>query len=558
MLVWRYGKKWQLALYLAISLASSGLNVGIAWILSRFIAAATARNFAMFLASAWLALAIFVGLGVVEWLAMTTNAAIVKTVNLRIKAIMIRYMVDDEPLTTDSGKDISFMTNDLKMLETNGTTNELLILSDALTFIGAMVGAFAFDWVTALAFFAGNMLPVGISALTQKTIGHASEQWSAANASWTGQLKDFLAGLDTARAYQANGAVKSRTGKLAAALEGRLFHMNFIIGTTQAAAMIVSLVLGVLLPFGAGVWRIILGASTVASFIGVVQLSNDMRNPLLEALNAFNKWGATKPITAKVRTAERALSAKTETGEALPGDAATQALAMRNATVTINGKPILQNLSLAIKPGEKVLLMAPSRYGKSTLLRVLQGEIPLANGTYTIGGVPANQVNRVALRKHFGLVKQSPFLFNDTLRYNLTLGAEFSDEAIMTAVAQAGLSDLVADKGLDYQIVENGQNLSGGQIQWIEIARALLRQRPVLLADEATSALDDKLADQVRRQFLAGPETLIEVGHQVPAAVQAQYDRVIHLDQIAGGPETAAAKSAETDEDEPTAVAQPA
>lgn len=531
MIVWRYGKKWQLLLYLVISLAASAVNVGMAWILSRFIAAATARNLNMFLASAALALVIFIGLGVAQWLLMVMNATIIRTVNLRIKAVMIRYMVDDEPLTTDSGKDISFMTNDLKLLETNGTTNELLILTDALIFIGALAGAFAFDWLTALAFFVGNLLPAGISALTQGMIGHASEQWSAANASWTGQLKDFLAGLDTARAYQANGAVKKRTGILAAALEGRLFHMNFLIDTVQAVAMVFALVLGVLFPFGVGVWHIIIGGSTLASFIGVVQLSNDMRNPLLEALDAYNKRGATKPVLKRINEANTALTATTDDGENL-APTATGDLVMQDATVKIGDKPILQNVNLTITPGEKVLLMAPSGFGKSTLLRVLQGEIPLASGHYTVAGIPAAKINRVALRKHFGLVKQTPFLFNDTLRYNITLGAEFSDAAVMTAVADAGLGDLVADKGLDYQVVENGQNLSGGQIQRIEIARALLRQRPVLLADEATSALDDQLADKVRREFLSGPETLIEVGHQVPAAVQAQYDRVIHLDQI--------------------------
>lgn len=225
------------------------------------------------------------------------------------------------------------------------------------------------------------------------------------------------------------------------------------------------------------------------------------------------------------------MTATTDDGENL-APTATGDLVMQDATVKIGDKPILQNVNLTITPGEKVLLMAPSGFGKSTLLRVLQGEIPLASGHYTVAGIPVAKINRVALRKHFGLVKQTPFLFNDTLRYNITLGAEFSDAAVMTAVADAGLGDLVADKGLDYQVVENGQNLSGGQIQRIEIARALLRQRPVLLADEATSALDDQLADKVRREFLGGPETLIEVGHQVPAAVQAQYDRVIHLDQI--------------------------
>lgn len=531
MIVWRYGKKWQVGLYLLISIFSSISNVGNAWITTRFFTAATTRNTSLFMSSVELGLGIFVSWGIAQWLLKTMRAVIVRTVNLRVKTLLIQYLVDDAPLTTNSGQSISLMTNDLKLLETNGTLNELFILRDMLTFVGALVGTFYLDWFISLAFFIGNLLPMGISYLTQKTISRASQHWSQANAAWTGQLKDFLAGLDTARAYQANGAVKKRTRTLATTLENRLFHMNFLIGTVSASGLTALMVLGVLLPYGLGMWRVIQGTLTLASFMGIVQLSNDLRNPLLDALDAYNQQNAAKPVLNRIRTAEKAMAAATDAGQALPQTAANS-LMIEHATVKIANRTILHDITLHITPGEKVLLMAPSGFGKSTLLRVLQGEIPLASGTYTVGGISASQINRVALRQHFGLVKQTPFLFNDTLRYNITLGASFSDKAVMTAVQTAGLAALVADKGLDYQVVENGQNLSGGQIQQIEIARALLRQRPVLLADEATSALDDQLADKVRREFLSGPETLIEVGHQVPAAVQAQYDRVIHLDQL--------------------------
>ncbi|MFT8337318.1 ATP-binding cassette domain-containing protein [Schleiferilactobacillus harbinensis] len=531
MIVWRYGKKWQIGLYLLISIFSSISNVGNAWITTRFFTAATTRNTSLFMSSVELGLGIFVSWGVAQWLLKTMRAVIVRTVNLRVKTLLIQYLVDDAPLTTNSGQSISLMTNDLKLLETNGILNELFILRDMLTFVGALIGAFYLDWFISLAFFIGNLLPMGISSLMQKTISRASQHWSQANAAWTGQLKDFLAGLDTARAYQANGAVKKRTGTLAKTLENRLFHMNFLIGTVSASGLTALMVLGVLLPYGLGMGRVIQGTLTLASFMGIVQLSNDLRNPLLDALDAYNQRNAAKPVLNRIRMAEKSMATATDAGQALPQTAANSLL-IEHATVKIANRTILHDITLHITPGEKVLLMAPSGFGKSTLLRVLQGEIPLASGTYSVAGIPANTVNRVALRQHFGLVKQTPFLFNDTLRYNITLGAEFSDAAVMTAVQTAGLSTLVADKGLDYQVVENGQNLSGGQIQRIEIARALLRQRPVLLADEATSALDDQLADKVRREFLSGPETLIEVGHQVPAAVQAQYDRVIHLDQL--------------------------
>ncbi|MEE1523431.1 MAG: ATP-binding cassette domain-containing protein, partial [Lacticaseibacillus paracasei] len=97
----------------------------------------------------------------------------------------------------------------------------------------------------------------------------------------------------------------------------------------------------------------------------------------------------------------------------------------------------------------------------------------------------------------------------------------------------SGLTPLIAEKGWDYQVGDEGHNLSGGQAQRLEIARALLRHRPILLADEATSALDEHLSDQLHAHLLKSPGTLIEVAHHISETWQKQYDQVIRLDELA-------------------------
>ena len=174
--------------------------------------------------------------------------------------------------------------------------------------------------------------------------------------------------------------------------------------------------------------------------------------------------------------------------------------------------------------------MAPSGYGKSTLLRLLIGELPLASGQYYLGNAQITATTRTQLSHLFGLIKQTPFMFDDTIRFNLTLGGHFSQTALDNAVADAGLTALIAQKGWDYQVGEEGHHFSGGQIQRLEIARALLRQRPILLADEVTSALDEKLSDQLHTRLLQSPATLIEVAHHISQSWQQRYDQVIQLD----------------------------
>ena len=116
---------------------------------------------------------------------------------------------------------------------------------------------------------------------------------------------------------------------------------------------------------------------------------------------------------------------------------------------------------------------------------------------------------------------------------NLTLGSDFNNQQITAALAASDLTELSKEKGLDYQVGSDSRQLSGGQIQRLEIARAILRQRPIVLADEPTSALDEESAAIIQQTLLTQAETLIQVSHKVPLSVQTQFTKVIHLDNSA-------------------------
>lgn len=524
MLTWRYGRKWQLLVYAIAALFYSMMNVGVAYCLTILIQAASARSMARLVQAVVPSLLIFLGASVANWLVMFLKAVITRRVNLNIKARMAAYLIDDADLVSTQSSALSFMTNDLKMIETNGIASELAIINLLFIFGGAMIGAFAFDWMTALAFFLGNLIPLTVSRVARKGLHRASKDWSTANGHWTSGIKNYLAGRDTIRIYQAQAVVKTRINRLARGLEDQLKKMTVLTGSMNTLGMLLALWFGVLAPFGIGIYRVMIGASTLALFMGIVQLSNDMRNPLIMVIEAMNQWQTTKPLVAKIKQAQ-------------PRDASTAEkpittgpIVLKDASVTLGKQKILDSRNLTIKPGQKVLIMAPSGYGKSTLLRLLIGELPLASGQYYLGNVQITAATRTQLSHLFGLIKQTPFMFDDTIRFNLTLGGHFSQTALDKAVADAGLTALIAQKGWDYQVGEEGHHLSGGQIQRLEIARALLRQRPILLADEVTSALDEKLSDQLHTRLLQSPATLIEVAHHISQSWQQRYDQVIQLD----------------------------
>jgi ATP-binding cassette subfamily C protein len=197
-----------------------------------------------------------------------------------------------------------------------------------------------------------------------------------------------------------------------------------------------------------------------------------------------------------------------------------------------DGPPVLDHLSLAIAPGEKVALVGASGGGKSTLVQVLLGLYAPQGGSVTCDGIPVTEIGLDTVREHVATVLQHPALFHDTVRMNLTLGRDLPDAALWNALAVAQLEDDIAAlaDGLDSVVGRQGVKLSGGQRQRLAIARMVLTDPKVVILDEATSALDTETEARVHqglREFLDGRTTLI-VAHRLSAVKQA--DRVYVFD----------------------------
>lgn len=206
-------------------------------------------------------------------------------------------------------------------------------------------------------------------------------------------------------------------------------------------------------------------------------------------------------------------------------DRHTVSLTLKDVHFRYGEEDVLRGINFHVDPGEKVAIVGASGGGKSTLVQVILGMYTPTSGEILIDEVPVQRIGLECLREHVATVLQHPALFNDTIRQNLTLGREHSEDQLWDAlrIAQLDHTIRVMDRGLDTLIGRQGVRLSGGQRQRLAIARMVLSDPSVVILDEATSALDAETEYQLHQaleSFLKQRTTLI-IAHRLSAVKQA-------------------------------------
>lgn len=192
--------------------------------------------------------------------------------------------------------------------------------------------------------------------------------------------------------------------------------------------------------------------------------------------------------------------------------------------------PVLNDVSVRFEAGKSYAIVGTSGSGKSTLVNLLMGSSNDYQGSIRFD---QRELRSIATESLYGLVsvvQQNVFIFDDTIRNNITMFRHFDEKLVQQATEKAGLTPLLAERGEDYICGENGSGLSGGERQRISIARCLLRQTPVLLIDEATAALDAATAYSVSAAILAIEGlTRIVVTHRLEEPLLRKYDEILVL-----------------------------
>lgn len=273
------------------------------------------------------------------------------------------------------------------------------------------------------------------------------------------------------------------------------------------------------------------GEIPVAVIMGGGNLCGMIYNGINQMADLRLSLSASKPYFEKIRHSD---CEEREPKQAL--SYLHDKISLENISFQYDKKPILDRMNCTFEIGKKYALTGPSGCGKSTLLKILLGWLPDYTGTILLDGKDAKNYTAEQLQQQMSYIEQDVFLFNTTIRENITLGESFTEAQLQKALHDSALEGDLASMpdGLDTIVGEEGRNLSGGQKQRVAIARALIHNRSILLVDEGTSALDQKNADIVEQSLLSNPDlTLILISHHLTEEGKQRFDEVYELKPVA-------------------------
>ena len=423
---------------------------------------------------------------------------------------------------------LSALTNDAASIEADDLSQLLSVIMKAVTFFGALAMMLWYSpLMTAIA--AGvTVLPLIASLLTGGQLQAAEKRVSDRNRDFTAALSDCLGGFSVVKTFRAEKEIFRLFAESNRALEQEKFsrrRVKALVGMIGATTGIIAQ-LGVFL---AGAYLALSGKGlTAGAVILFVNLMNFMIEPVAEL-----------PALLAARKAARGLIDKLadalEQDEAQPDGVHITPLArelrFENVRFSYDGETeILRGVSARFEAGKAYAIVGASGSGKSTLLNLLTSPGTAYDGSILLDGTELRTIAPESLYETVSLIQQNVFVFNASIRDNITMFRSFPSEELAQAVRRAQLESLLADRGEGYLCGENGSGLSGGEKQRISIARSLLKHASVLLADEATAALDAQTAHQVTDDILSlTGVTRIVVTHTLEQAALRQYDGILVL-----------------------------
>ena len=544
--MFKFLKTWYMVLYLVLQALSTALEVGVSYVMMLAIDYATngtIEKLHLYLIGtiAYLVISFLVNIVTTRVREKAGAQAVFSLREALMKKILT--MSTSEYASRNSGSYVAFLTKNVEKLEESYFWTIFRIYPSFLQLIVSVIWLSIMDWRLSLFVLFTGLIQLIVPKFTVKPVAEAERDYIEKSENYTISLKEIFSAFDLIKSYNLQEKIEilhrnANTGYKKASFKdmcmngfmgslGDLLSNITYIGVFFLGAVLVLLgffKISVIIAASQLVVFIVYPLSNLTHYITSLLASKAVIKELDEILNLQEKDSSLKDLEARI-SFEDSISFE-NMSFCYPQDGGDE-----DDEENRGSFPALKNINLSVKKGEKVLIVGESGSGKSTLLSLLYKKFTGYEGLIKIDGTDIRLIPDASYFKLVSVVHQSPFIFDDTIKNNIALyNEDISDERIKEACKKAGLQRFIESLplGLETRIGEGASKISGGEKQRIAIARALVKDSPILLMDEATSALDKETSAEIENTVLSQRElTCIIISHHVSESLRARADKIV-------------------------------
>lgn len=519
-ILYRYTPKWKIIIFIVAVLANALMGLATALVVQKATEMQGTSDISKIIVFGLIGTGLYAYVAVAMLLGNIVVNTLVYSWMKNLKSGLLQSFLYKSNQYTNSEM-ISIMTNDMELLYQAYLTQILIIPFFSVVFIAPLIYMMTQNLFLGSIFVIGSLSLMLPQIFFNKKLNYLGNQLSKKRSELLEIASDDIKGRMSIVRNGSEESVLNLTNRHIDDSERATFWFS----TTNNIVFSLSTFLKTLaeiVPFVVGLVMIGNGSDLkFAVLLALFSASQQLKQPLQQVLYAFSYIQEVKEIRNKV------FGLLIETTESAKNNQITSEgfdeLVITDLSKSFADKQVLSHFSLVVPFGYKVLIKGESGCGKSTLLKLISSELSTDSGEIYM----KKEDKKIKIGfPNLGFVEQEPFIFNGTVRYNLSLGQGFDDDELLGVLQEVNLSNEI---GLNMELVNNGENLSGGQKIRLELARFLLRKKKLLLVDEVTASLDNENAKKIRDLIFSLPITIIEVAHHIDD--ESRYNNITTMER---------------------------
>lgn len=516
-----------------VSVIASLGYVFMAILLQQLLDIAVGKDMQQFVRMVLFSIFYFTVLGIFLYLQSLLSKKVICKIMRQIRSDVFRGTVDHsiEDFNKKNTADyISIITNDVKMIEDNFLLPLFEVVQYAVIFTASFLLMVYFDIIVTVCVIVAIAIMFLIPSFLGNSLEKRQKKYSSKLADFTVSLKDILSGFEIIKSYSMKRYVIQRFNKENDETINSKYSVDRLLALNEGVSSFLALMVQIVVLF-LSAYFIITGRITVGTLLGMVQVSSNLANPLVMIFTNVPKIKSIQPIVEKLQSISKYPLSHSKKEHISSFDFC---ICAKDLGFSYDKqKEVLNEINCTIEKGKKYVVVGKSGCGKSTLIKLLAGYYSDYAGTIKYDNRELKLLDRNDMAQLSSIIHQNIYMFDETIQDNICLHEDYPQEKIDNVVMESGLSEFISElpEGLLYQVGENGANLSGGQKQRIAVARALIRNKPILILDEGTSAVDMQTAYDIENRLLKINDlTIITITHHLRKELLEKYDEIICMD----------------------------